>query len=131
MTFTSSQNQRKLRYFFHGRKRRNEGFKFNASIKFYYMFVIYKKQLCPNFTQPGMKQFWKNWNSCAKCRIQNLGRNSLTSSRYCLLYSKKSKNGYTSHCWGNSAVTNLVDVGMLFINLKQHGLRVSDSVVEG
>ena len=79
-----------------------------------------------------MRQILKNWNGRAKCRIQNMGRinlNILQEAACSIL--KKSKNGYTSHCWRWSAATNLADAGVSFINFKRHGQWVSDSVVEG
>ena len=63
-------------------------------------------------------------------RIQNMGRNNL-NIRQEAAYSILKKNGYTSHCWRRSAATNLADAGMSFINLKQNGQWVFDSVVEG
>ena len=38
---------------------------------------------------------------------------------------------YTTHCWRRSAATNLADLGVSFINLKQHNQWKSDAVVEG
>ena len=79
-----------------------------------------------------MKQLLKKWNGRTKHRIQNMGRNNLNILQETACSKlKKSKNGYTSHCWRRSAATNLADAGVLFINLKRHGQWVSDSVVEG
>ena len=41
------------------------------------------------------------------------------------------KDGHTSHQWRRSAAINLVDTGMLFINLRWHSQWNSDCVAEG
>ena len=112
-------------------KKRNKGFSYNVPVLHWYMFSIYQGQICKKAVASGKKQFLKKWNLKGKGLIQNMGENTINklhSITYNIL--KKDPKPYMSHTWHRSAVTNLADVGVSFINLKQHGQWISYSVVE-
>jgi len=61
-----------------------------------------------------------------------MGRNNIQKfvRRACKIL-RISHEGYTSHCWRRSALTNLEGAGVSFVNLKRRAKWASDAVVEG
>ena len=118
--------------FNHERKQRNKGFQYYIPSKFLPMFGRYLEEICKDAVAAGNLQFLKNWNKIGRRRVQNTGKNivNMLHVAACKIL-KRTKKGYSSHCWRQSAATNLADPGVSLINLKRHGQCVSNRVVEG
>ena len=116
--------------FDHGRKRRNEGYKFHVPFIYNDIFLKYDQEL--NVKSKANSRYLKNWVEKNHSRSQNAGKNTVTRfiSRMCEILGVP-YDGYTTHCFRRSAATNLADAGVSFINLKRHGQWLSDTVVEG
>ena len=100
-------------------KQRNEGFVYYVLTKFFPIFSRYMDEICQDNLDAGNVQFLKNWNKIGKRQVQNTGKNNVNilHQAVCKIL-KKSHKGYYSHCWRRSVVMNLVDAGVLLINLK-------------
>ena len=115
--------------FDHGRKRRNEGFKFDIPSCYKPLFEKYLSEIKED--DPENSQFLKNFNKKSKMRIQNAGKENIKQfpKRQCILL-KIDPKGYTTHAYRRSAATNLADQGVSKTNLKRHGQWKSDTAVE-
>ena len=118
--------------FKHERKQRSEGFQNYIPSKFFAMFGRYLEEICKDTVAAGNLQFLKNWNKIGRRRVQNTGKNKVNMLYFaaCKIL-KRTKKGYLSHCWRQSAATNLANAGVSLINLKRHRQWVSNRVVEG
>ena len=83
------------------------------------MFDINQDHISKKAVDNRKRRYLKNWKLKGKTQVQNMGKTTVNKLHAiaCEILNKP----YTSHTWHRSAVTNLVDAGMSFINLKWHG----------
>ena len=105
--------------FKHEGKQRNEEFQYYIPSKFFPMFARYLEEICQDTVAAGNLQFLKEYNKIGRMRVQNTAKNNINMlhiATWKIL--SRTKKGYSSHCWRQSAATNLTNTGVSLINLK-------------